>query len=169
MFSYFSILLNRLIHSPIQLDSAELAVTEELKRLDQLTGTACNSVNRLFEELAEVLEKKRLEMISDVRRRRTEKSQVLEQQLKQIQSQRSHLATDLSGAKSNNLDMKVRWRHPHYPHVKLIIIRMCRVRSVSSTPGWTVSGREGSNITRSHSHPFLANFPSRERTPTSNF
>ena len=155
MFSFFSTLLkkriNRLIHSPIQLDSAELAVTEELKRLDQLTGTACNSVNRLFEELAEVLEKKRLEMISDVRRRRTEKSQVLEQQLKQIQSQRSHLATDLSGAKSNNLDMKV--RHSHNPHVKLII-RMCRVRSVSSTPGWTVSGREGSNITRSHSHPF---------------
>ena len=151
------------------MDSAELAVTEELKRLDQLTGTACNSVNRLFEELAEVLEKKRLEMISDVRRRRTEKSQVLEQQLKQIQSQRSHLATDLSGTKSNNLDMKVRRRHSHNPHVKLIIIRMCRVRSVSSTPGWTVSGREGSNITRSHSQPFLANFPSRERTPTSNF
>ena len=142
-------------------------MTEELKRLDQLTGTACNSVNRLFEELAEVLEKKRLEMISDVRRRRTEKSQVLEQQLKQIQSQRSHLATDLSGAKSNNLDMKV--RHSHNRHVKLIIIRMCRVRSVSSTPGWTVSGREGSNITRSHSHSFLANFPSRERTPTSSF
>ena len=82
-------------------------MTEELERLDRLSDSAHNSVNRLFEELAEVLEKKRLEVISDVKRRRTEKRRVLEQQLTQIQSQRSSVGTDLTSLKSENLHLKV--------------------------------------------------------------
>ena len=85
-----------------------MAVSEELERLEQLTNTAYNSVNRLFEELAEVLEKKRLEVISDVRRRRTEKRQALEKQREQILVEKSSVAAELTAAKCPSLDLKVR-------------------------------------------------------------
>ena len=39
-------------------------VTEEIDRLEHLSDAAFNSVNRLFEELGEILEKKRLEMLT---------------------------------------------------------------------------------------------------------
>ena len=91
-----------------QLDTAKTVVTEEIERLEQHSDTAFNSVNRLFEELAEVLEKKRLEMISEVRRRKTEKVRVLEDQLRQIQSEKSGVATELTSSKSNYLELGLR-------------------------------------------------------------
>ena len=81
---------------------------EELERLEQHGDTAFNSVNRLFEELAELLEKKRLEVISEVRRRKTEKVRVLEQQLDQIQSEKSWLAAELSASKARSLHLRQR-------------------------------------------------------------
>ena len=69
--------------------AANNIVTEEIDRLEHLSDAALNSVNRLFEELGEILEKKRLEMIADVRRRKNEKRKVLEQQLAEIESQNS--------------------------------------------------------------------------------
>ena len=91
-----------------QLDTAKTVVTEEMERLEQHSDTAFNSVNRLFEELAEVMEKKRMEMISEVRRRKTEKVRVLEQQLEQIQSEKCWVATELSSSKSPHLQLRLR-------------------------------------------------------------
>ena len=78
-------------------------VTEEIDRLEHLSDAAYNSVNRLFEELGEILEKKRLEMIADVRRRKNEKRKVLEQQLAEIESQKSDINTNLSSVKHMEL------------------------------------------------------------------
>ena len=50
-----------------QLNAANAIVGEEIDRLENLSDAAFNSVNRLFEELGEILEKKRQEMIADVR------------------------------------------------------------------------------------------------------
>ena len=83
-------------------------MTEEMERLEANSDTAFNSVNRLFEELAELLEKKRLEVISEVRRRKTEKVRVLEQQLDQIQSEKSWLAAELSASKARSLHLRQR-------------------------------------------------------------
>ena len=91
-----------------QLDTAKTVVTEEIERLEQHSDTAFNSVNRLFEELAELLEKKRVEMISEVRRRKTEKVRALEEQLQQIQSEKSGVATELTSCKSNYLELRLR-------------------------------------------------------------
>lgn len=91
-----------------KLDTAKTVVTEEIERLEQHSDTAFNSVNRLFEELGEQLEKARLEMISEVRRRRTEKVGVLEQQLQQIQAEKASVATELTSSKSNYLELRLR-------------------------------------------------------------
>ena len=66
-------------------------VNEEIDRLEHLADAAFNSVNRLFEELGDIMEKKRIEVIGDVRRRKDEKKHVLEQQLKQIEAEKLSL------------------------------------------------------------------------------
>lgn len=82
-----------------QLNNATAIVNEEIDRLEHLSDAAFNSVNRLFEEISETLEKKRLEMISDVRRRKEEKKKVLEEQLKDIEAERSDINTNLTSIK----------------------------------------------------------------------
>ena len=82
-----------------QLNNATAIVNEEIDRLEHLSDAAFNSVNRLFEEISETLEKKRLEMISDVRRRKEEKKNVLEEQLKDIEAERSDINTNLTSIK----------------------------------------------------------------------
>lgn len=86
-----------------KLNAANAIVGEEIDRLENLSDAAFNSVNRLFEELGEILEKKRLEMIADVRRKKNEKRKVLEQQLKDIESQKSDVNMNLSAIKHLDL------------------------------------------------------------------
>ena len=135
-----------------QLDTAKTVVTEEMERLEQHSDTAFNSVNRLFEELAELLEKKRVEMISEVRRRKTEKVRVLEEQLLQIQSEKCGVASELTSAKSNYLELRLREA------------RICdlnaKLESIRSGPGLT------SHFTAGTFSFFPENFPIRERIRT---
>ena len=125
---------------------------EELERLEQHGDTAFNSVNRLFEELAELLEKKRLEVISEVRRRKTEKMRVLEHQLDQIQTEKAGLATELTSSRSNHLELRLREA------------RICdlnaKLESIRSGPGLT------SHFTAGTFSFFPENFPIRERIRT---
>ena len=87
----------------MKLHSASTIVKEELDRLEHLSDAAFNSVNRLFEELGEILEKKRLEIMSDVRRRKEEKKMVLQQQLKEIEAE----SNDLSGQSLSTKQMEL--------------------------------------------------------------
>ena len=80
-------------------------VNDEIDRLEHLADAAFNSVNRLFEELGDIMEKKRIEVISDVRRRKDEKKQVLEQQLKQIEAEKSDVETNVTTIK-HQVDVK---------------------------------------------------------------
>ena len=94
----------------LQLSTANAIVNEEIERLENLSDAAFNSVNRLFEELGEIVEKKRLEMIADVRRRKNEKRKVLEQQLKEIEAQKSDININLSAIKHldlQNVSLKI--------------------------------------------------------------
>ena len=124
-----------------QLDTAKTVVTEEIERLEHHSDTAFNSVNRLFEELAELLEKKRLEMISEVRRRKTEKVRVLEEQLQQIQSEKSGVATDLTSCKSNYLELRLREARIRDLNAKLETIRSGQV-CLTSLPKHSVCFQE---------------------------
>ena len=134
-----------------QLDTAKTVVTEEIERLEHHSDTAFNSVNRLFEELAELLEKKRLEMISEVRRRKTEKVRVLEEQLQQIQSEKSGVATDLTSCKSNYLELR---------------LREARIRDLNAKLEAIRSGQVWSHFTAETFSLFPGNFPSRGRILT---
>ena len=71
--------------------------------MEHLSDAAFNSVNRLFEELGEILEKKRLEIMSDVRRRKEEKKMVLQQQLKQIEAESNNVSTQSLSTKQMEL------------------------------------------------------------------
>ena len=128
-----------------KLDTARTVVTEEMERLELHSDTAFNSVNRLFEELGEAVEKARLEMISEVRRRKTEKLRVLQHQLDQIQSERSGLAAPLQSSRSL-VEARV-----SDLNVKLETIRSGQVRSAFTVETFIF---------------FPENFPSRERIPT---
>ena len=75
-----------------------MIVKEELGRLEQLSDAAFNSVNRFFEEVGEVLEKKRLDLVAEVRRKREDKMRVLEHQLKEIEAERSEVRTQAAAA-----------------------------------------------------------------------
>ena len=86
-----------------QLNSASTVVSEEMQRLDQLSDAALNSVDRLFQELGELVEKKRVEVISEVRRKRDEKKSVLQSQLREIELERNDVSRELSLVKQ--LDM----------------------------------------------------------------
>ena len=100
--------------------AANNIVTEEIDRLEHLSDAALNSVNRLFEELGEILEKKRLEMIADVRRRKNEKRKVLEQQLAEIESQNSDFKVaslkqmELSGVTNKIADLNLQLERTRY-------------------------------------------------------
>jgi len=88
-----------------KLNAADTVVNEEIDRLEHLADAAFNSVNRLFEELGDVMEKKRIEVIGEVRRRKDEKKQVLEQQLKQIEAEKSDVQTNVTTIK-HQVDVK---------------------------------------------------------------
>ena len=100
--------------------AANNIVTEEIDRLEHLSDAALNSVNRLFVELGEILEKKRLEMIADVRRRKNEKRKVLEQQLAEIESQNSDFKVaslkqmELSGVTNKIADLNLQLERTRY-------------------------------------------------------
>jgi len=88
-----------------KLNAADSIVNEEIDRLEHLADAAFNSVNRLFEELGDVMEKKRIEVIADVRRRKDEKKHVLEQQLKEIEAEKSDVQTNITTIK-HQVDVK---------------------------------------------------------------
>lgn len=80
-----------------QLSSAADAVTEEMHRLEHNANAAFEEVNRSFQEAMNHVEKRRVEMMAQVKNTRDEKKKVLSEQLALIQAERECVEGECEG------------------------------------------------------------------------
>lgn len=82
-----------------KLNTAADVVTAEMHRLDHNADQSFNVVNQLFQEVAESVERRRDQVLSDVKRKKDEKKKVLEEQLKIIQTEKLQVDKDVQAMK----------------------------------------------------------------------
>jgi len=82
-----------------KLNSANDMVTSEMHRLDHNADQSFNVVNQLFEEVSAAIERRREQVLADVKRKKDEKKKVLEEQLKIIQAEKSQVDKDVQAMK----------------------------------------------------------------------
>ena len=78
-----------------QLNSANDVVTAEMHRLDHNADESFSVVNQLFEEVAAAVDRRREQVLADVKRKKDEKKKVLEEQLKIIQAEKAQVDKDV--------------------------------------------------------------------------
>jgi len=71
-------------------------VTEEIHRLDHNAAAAFENINTVFEDVAEVVERKRREVLNNVRQKKDEKKKVLAEQLNMIEVEQSKVDEEVS-------------------------------------------------------------------------
>jgi len=71
-----------------KLNTANDVVLEEMHRLDHSADDSFASVNKLFEEVIDAVEKRRVEVLAEVKAKKDEKRKVLEEQLQIIQKEK---------------------------------------------------------------------------------
>jgi len=71
-----------------KLNTANDVVLEEMHRLDHSADDSFASVNKLFEEVIDAVEKRRIEVLAEVKAKKDEKRKVLEEQLQIIQKEK---------------------------------------------------------------------------------
>jgi len=89
------ILLYKANECTTKLDTANSTVTEEIHRLDHRGDSAYQEVRNLFDEVVEAVEKRRDEVLLEVKRKKDEKRKVLEEQLKIIQTEKGEVDEDV--------------------------------------------------------------------------
>ena len=82
-----------------QLDTAYENVTKEIHKLDHRGDAAYDEVRDLFDEVLKAVEKKREEVLLDVKRKKDDKKKVLEEQLKIIASEKVEVDSDVQKMK----------------------------------------------------------------------
>jgi len=83
------ILLYKANECTSKLDSANETVTREMHRLDHRSDAAYDEVKDLFDSVVDAVEKRREEVLLEVKRKKDEKRRVLEEQLKIIQAEKA--------------------------------------------------------------------------------
>lgn len=78
-----------------KLNSANDVVTAEMHRLDHNAEAAFESVNALFAEVMAAVERRRDDVMAEVRRKKEEKRKVLEEQLKIINTEKAQVDKDV--------------------------------------------------------------------------
>merc|ERR1719318_858235 len=89
------ILLYKANECTSKLDTANETVTKEMHKLDHRGDAAYEEVRLLFEEVVKAVEKRRDEVLLDVKRKKDEKRKVLEEQLKIIQTEKTEVDADV--------------------------------------------------------------------------
>merc|ERR1712062_233390 len=82
------ILLYKAKECTTKLDTAYDNVTKEIHKLDHRGDTAYDEVRVIFDEVLKAVEKRREEVLLDVKRKKDEKKKVLEEQLKIIAAEK---------------------------------------------------------------------------------
>jgi len=89
------ILLYKANECTSKLDTANENVTKEMHKLDHRGDAAYEEVRLLFDEVVKAVEKRRDEVLLDVKRKKDEKRKVLEEQLKIIQTEKTEVDADV--------------------------------------------------------------------------
>lgn len=89
------ILLYKANECTSKLDTANENVTKEMHKLDHRGDAAYEEVRLIFEEVVKAVEKRRDEVLLDVKRKKDEKRKVLEEQLKIIQTEKTEVDADV--------------------------------------------------------------------------
>jgi len=89
------ILLYKANECTSKLDTANETVTREMHRLDHRGDAAYDEVKDLFDSVVEAVERRREEVLLEVKRKKDEKRRVLEEQLKIIQAEKSEVDEDM--------------------------------------------------------------------------
>ena len=89
------ILLYKANECTAKLNTASEVVTEEIHRLDHSADTSFAAVNDLFEEIIASVQKRRLEVLGEVKAKKDEKRKVLEEQLKMIQTEKKEVECEV--------------------------------------------------------------------------
>ena len=85
------ILLYKANECTSKLDSANETVTREMHKLDHRGDAAYDEVKDLFDEVVQAVERRRDEVLVEVKRKKDEKRRVLEEQLKIIQAEKQEV------------------------------------------------------------------------------
>jgi len=78
-----------------KLNTANDVVLEEMHRLDHSADDSFASVNKLFEEVIDAVEKRRIEVLAEVKAKKDEKRKVLEEQLQIIQKEKMEVDSEV--------------------------------------------------------------------------
>jgi len=89
------ILLYKANECTAKLNTASEVVTQEMHLLDHSADNSFASVNELFEEVIAAVQKRRLEVLGEVKAKKDEKKKVLEEQLKLIQSEKKEVECEV--------------------------------------------------------------------------
>lgn len=78
-----------------KLNTANDVVLEEMHRLDHSADDSFASVNKLFEEVIDAVEKRRIEVLAEVKAKKDEKRKVLEEQVQIIQKEKMEVDSEV--------------------------------------------------------------------------
>lgn len=93
------ILLYKAKECTTKLDTAYDNVTKEIHKLDHRGDSAYDDVRVIFDEVIQAVEKRREEVLLDVKRKKDEKKKVLEEQLKIIAAEKVEVDSDVEKMK----------------------------------------------------------------------
>jgi len=93
------ILLYKAKECTTKLDTAYENVTKEIHKLDHRGDAAYDEVRDMFDEVLKAVEKRREEVLLDVKRKKDDKKKVLEEQLKIIASEKVEVDSDVQKMK----------------------------------------------------------------------
>jgi len=82
-----------------KLNKAAEGVTAEIHRLDHNADESFNVVNQIFEEVSSAVDRRREQVLSEVKRKKDEKKKVLEEQLKMIQTEKCQVDKEVQAMK----------------------------------------------------------------------
>jgi len=82
-----------------KLNKAADGVTAEIHRLDHNADESFNVVNEIFEEVSSAVDRRREQVLSEVKRKKDEKKKVLEEQLKMIQAEKLQVDKEVQAMK----------------------------------------------------------------------
>jgi len=83
-----------------KLNNAAELVTAEMHRLDHNADQSFDHVNQLFQEVISCVERRREEVLAEVKHKKDEKKKVLEEQLKLINTEKSQVDKDVQAMKN---------------------------------------------------------------------
>lgn len=82
-----------------KLEEAYENVSSEIRKLDQNADSAFDDINRTFTEIINLVDKRRLEVLSSAKKMREDKREILQNQLRMIENEKARVEAECNGLK----------------------------------------------------------------------